>query len=100
MLAGAGLIARARYDRGGWNPNAPRIAREVRDYRRADHGGPCDFAVAHGAEAPPPRPTPVTQAVAALGGMARFISRGDIVVVKFNIGWGPHARPGGQHQPE
>jgi len=86
VLAGAGLIARARYDRGGWNPNAPRGAREVRDYRRADRGGPCDFAVAHGVEGTTPTAL-VNQAVEALGGMRRFISRGDIVVVKPNIGW-------------
>jgi uncharacterized protein (DUF362 family) len=29
----------------------------------------------------------VQSALAAMGGMARFVSRGDVVVVKPNIGW-------------
>jgi uncharacterized protein (DUF362 family) len=42
-----------------------------------------DLAVAHGAS-----PEKIVRAaVAALGGMGRFISRGDIVVVKPNIAW-------------
>ena len=86
VIAGASLLARARYDRGGWNVDDTRGAREVRDYRRADHGGPSDFAVAHGAEGVSPASL-VEHAVAALGGMRRFIARGDIVVVKPNIGW-------------
>lgn len=86
VLAGAGLIARTRYDRGGWDAQTARGAREVRDYRRADRGGPSDFAVAHGVDGTSATAL-VTQAVEALGGMRRFISRGDIVVVKPNIGW-------------
>lgn len=86
VLAGAGLIARYRYDRGGWNARPAEGAREVRDYRRADRGGPSDFAVAHGAEGASPAAL-VEQAVAALGGMRRFVSRGDVVVIKPNIGW-------------
>jgi uncharacterized protein (DUF362 family) len=42
-----------------------------------------DLAVAHGASPA----AIVTAAVDALGGIKRFISRGDIVVVKPNIGW-------------
>lgn len=42
-----------------------------------------DLAVAHGGS-----PEAITRAaVEALGGMRRFVSRGDIVVVKPNIGW-------------
>ena len=86
VLAGAGLIARTRYEHGGWNTQTARGVREVRDYRLADHGGPSDFAVAHGLDGIAPGAL-VEQAVAALGGMQRFSSRGDIVVVKPNIGW-------------
>jgi uncharacterized protein (DUF362 family) len=86
VLAGAGLIARTRYDRGGWVVEGAGGTREVRDYRIADHGGVSDFAVAHGAEGCSPTAL-VEQAVAAIGGMRRFISRGDIVVIKPNIGW-------------
>ncbi len=42
-----------------------------------------DLAVAHG-----PSPVRITRAaIDALGGIGKFISRGDIVVVKPNIGW-------------
>lgn len=86
VLAGAGLIARARYERGGWTADTAHGAREVRDYRLADHGGPSDFAVAHGVEGAAPAAL-VEQAVNALGGMRRFVARGDVVVIKPNIGW-------------
>lgn len=86
VLGGSGLAARLAYERGGWNLGGATGVREVRDYHRADHGGPSDFAVARGTGTTTPTSL-VEQAVAALGGMARFISRGDIVVVKPNIGW-------------
>ncbi len=86
VLAGAGLVARLRYERGGWNAQAARGAREVRDYRLADRGGASDFAVAHGVDGASPAAL-VEHAVAALGGMRRFVSRGDVVVIKPNIGW-------------
>ncbi len=38
-------------------------------------------------------------AVNALGGMKRFISRGDIVVVKPNIGWDRAPEFASQHKP-
>lgn len=42
-----------------------------------------DMAVAHGTQ-----PASITRAaIDALGGMKRFVSRGDVVVVKPNIGW-------------
>jgi len=44
---------------------------------------PPDLAVIHGADAG----AATRQAVAALGGMRRFVSRGDVVFVKPNIGW-------------
>lgn len=44
-----------------------------------------DLVVAHGAGKPPSEITKA--AVNAAGGMKRFISRGDVVVVKPNIGW-------------
>ncbi|MEZ4409462.1 MAG: DUF362 domain-containing protein [Polyangiales bacterium] len=86
VLGGAALIAKARFDRGGWRVDDPRGAREVRDYRRADHGGPSDFAVARGVTTTPPAVL-ARQAIDALGGMRRFISNGDVVVIKPNIGW-------------
>ncbi|MFO0652764.1 MAG: DUF362 domain-containing protein [Polyangiales bacterium] len=99
VLAGASLIARTRFDRGGWSVNSARGAREVRDYRVADRGGPCDFAVAHGVPGTTPTAL-VEQAVAALGGMRRFISRGDVVAIKPNIGWDRTAIQAANTNPE
>ncbi|MCX7981392.1 MAG: DUF362 domain-containing protein [Syntrophales bacterium] len=49
----------------------------------ADEGQRPDLVVARG-----PSPTRITRAaIDGLGGMKRFISRGDVVVVKPNIGW-------------
>jgi uncharacterized protein (DUF362 family) len=65
----------------------------VRDYRVADGApGPeafADLAVARGGhlEVPDLASDLVGKAIDALGGMKRFISRGDVVVVKPNIGW-------------
>lgn len=85
-LAGASALAKLTYDRGGWSAHRADGAREVRDYRVADHGGPSDFSVARGSDLTAPAEL-VRQAVDALGGMRRFISRNDVVVVKPNIGW-------------
>jgi uncharacterized protein (DUF362 family) len=75
------------YDRGGWSVDRSQGHREVRDFRVADHGGPSDFAVAHAAEGGATPTQLATRAVDALGGMRRFVSRGDRVVIKPNIGW-------------
>ncbi|WP_437510520.1 DUF362 domain-containing protein [Sorangium sp. So ce1099] len=92
VLGGAAGVAAARWDRGG----SAAIAAErpqTRDYRLRD--APADvpqLVVARaGAEAlaqgAPDPAALVRKAVDALGGMRRFISRGDVVVVKPNIGW-------------
>ncbi len=86
VLGGSAAAARLAYDRGGWSVGAAAGVREVRDYRRQDHGGPCDFAVARGDATTTPAAL-VEHAVAALGEMRRFVSRGDVVVIKPNIGW-------------
>jgi len=87
VLAGSAAVARLAYERGGWNVARAGGRREVRDFRRHDHGAASDFAVAH-AEDGATTPTQLAQrAVAAIGGMSRFVSRGDRVVIKPNIGW-------------
>ena len=86
VLGGASLSAKMAFDRGGWNVGSSTGVREVRDYHRSDRGGPSDFVVVRGTATTAPTVL-VEQALTALGGMARFISRGDIVVVKPNIGW-------------
>jgi uncharacterized protein (DUF362 family) len=58
---------------------------QVRDFRFASvDAGACELAVARNSTDPA---ILVDQAVNALGGMSRFISRGDIVAIKPNIGW-------------
>ena len=93
ILAGASLLGRAAWDKGGFGLAAEMGARQVRDYRVGDRPHPgeafAELAIAHGGlvDVPDMARTLVGKAVDALGGMKRFISRGDIVVVKPNIGW-------------
>jgi uncharacterized protein (DUF362 family) len=85
-LAGAAALARLRWDHGGIDVHRAEGTRQVRDFRLKGAAGlelP-DFVVAKN----DPNPAVLARrAVDALGGMKRFISRGDIVVVKPNIGW-------------
>ncbi|MGO8998505.1 MAG: DUF362 domain-containing protein [Polyangiaceae bacterium] len=92
VLAGASVLGRAAWDKGGFGAVAEAGTRQVRDYRVA--GGPnpqerLELAVAKGSlEGASSKPEDlVRRAVDALGGMKTFISRGDVVVVKPNIGW-------------
>jgi uncharacterized protein (DUF362 family) len=86
-LAASALVARRFYDQGGWQTRLAAGRREVRDFRGRDPGGPSDFVVAH-SEIDASTPTAlVRRAVEAMGGMRRFISNGDRVVIKPNIGW-------------
>jgi hypothetical protein len=100
VLGGAAGVAAARWDRGG-TASVGAERPQTRDYRireappelpqlvvaRAAGAG----ALVEGAADPAAL---VRKAVEALGGMRRFISRGDVVVVKPNIGWDPGiARP-------
>jgi uncharacterized protein (DUF362 family) len=85
VLGGAALLGRGVWDKG--RPGAAGIAERAltRDYRL--RGGPPELpqlAVARGDLDPAAL---VRKAVDALGGMRRFVSRGDVVVVKPNIGW-------------
>src|SRR5512141_3252029 len=63
---------------------------------QAGGAAPPDLAVAHGAS-----PGEIVKAaIDALGGIKRFISRGDIVVVKPNIGWDRTPEQAGNTNPE
>jgi uncharacterized protein (DUF362 family) len=97
VLGAAAAGARIAWDKGGFDVVQSAGARQVRDYRLkardADHA---ELAIAKAAQkeagddSPHPTATPeqlVRRAVEALGGMGKFVSRGDIVVVKPNIGW-------------
>jgi uncharacterized protein (DUF362 family) len=84
VLGGAAGLARARWDQGG--PASAAVDRpQTRDYRLRDapHELP-QLVVARNDQDPAAL---VRKAVDALGGMRRFVARGDIVVVKPNIGW-------------
>ncbi|MCC6556116.1 MAG: DUF362 domain-containing protein [Polyangiaceae bacterium] len=84
VLGGAGAVSGAAWDRGG--PAGPAAERpQTRDYRLRDAAPDLPQLVV--ARNDPDPAALVQKAVKAIGGMARFISRGDIVVVKPNIGW-------------
>jgi len=97
VLGAAAVGARFAWDKGGFGLEQSSQARQVRDYRivarDADHA---ELAIArapakeNGDDSPDPTATPeqlVRRALEAMGGMGRFVSRGDVVVIKPNIGW-------------
>ena len=83
-LAGAGALGRLAYDRGGYDVLRARGERQVRDFSARTNSAAVKMAIAKSSEQPE---ILVQRALQALGGMKRFISRGDIVAVKPNIGW-------------
>ncbi len=83
-LLSMGLVGRAVYDRGGYGPSLHRGERQVRDFGVTARKAESRFAIAKSSEDPAEL---VRRAIEALGGMKRFVSRGDIVAVKPNIGW-------------
>ena len=85
-LGGAALTAKLAYDPGGFGLAKASGERQVRDFRIHHPSAARDpvFAIAKSSTDPAEL---VRRAVAALGGMSRFVSRGDIVAVKPNIGW-------------
>jgi uncharacterized protein (DUF362 family) len=81
LAAGAvalGLGLRAR-DGGGPAKALPKI----KDHRMAKVAGAVELAIARG----PDPAANVRRAIAAVGGMERFVKRGERVVIKPNIGW-------------
>ena len=86
VLGGAALVGVARWDRGApGGPAGPRGERISRDYRVTEAAPDvADLAVAQNDT---DAASLVRKAIGAMGGMKRFVSRGDVVVVKPNIGW-------------
>src|SRR3954471_1893368 len=85
-FAGAAALGRLRWDHGGIDVHRAEGARQVRDFRLKGAASlelP-ELVVAKNIKDPS---LLTRRAVDALGGMKRFISRGDVVVVKPNIGW-------------
>jgi uncharacterized protein (DUF362 family) len=97
VMGAAAAGARLIWDKGGYDVARSLDARQVRDYRLAERDAEhAELAIARapvkepGDDSPHPTATPaelVKRAVDAMGGMGRFVSRGDVVVVKPNIGW-------------
>ena len=86
VVGGAAATAKLAYDPGGFGLAQASGERQVRDFR-IHHPAAGDapvFAIAKSSTDPAEL---VRRAVHALGGMKRFVSRGDIVAVKPNIGW-------------
>src|SRR5262245_52522351 len=85
VLAGAGALGRALWDKGGFGAAESNAPRQVRDYRI--HDAPKDVAelaiargkIDEGGQVPTAESL-VRKAVDAMGGIKRFVSRGDIVV--------------------
>ncbi len=86
VLAAGAVIGRAAWDHGGFGLEAAQGARQVRDFRDPSLRQDTQFAEIGIAKQGSPEEL-VTRALAALGGMKRFVSRHDVVVVKPNIGW-------------
>jgi uncharacterized protein (DUF362 family) len=84
VLAGSATLSALLWDQGGFDLAAKQGERQVRDFRLKDSTLPADMVVSKTAQGPAAL---VAAALAGLGGMKRFISRGDVVVVKPNIGW-------------
>ena len=86
VLGGAALVGVSRWDRGAPSTGGPRTDRTSRDYRVAEppRDEAADLVIAK--DDPDPASL-VRKSIDALGGMRRFVARGDVVVVKPNIGW-------------
>ncbi len=88
-LGGVGLLQAGRVRRGG-------AARGLRDLRVAEEGGRPPLVVARGGGAA----LLVRSAVAALGGMERFVRPGETVLVKPNMAWDRSPEQGANTHPE
>ncbi len=77
-------LALWRWDNGGTGAASVVSLPHVRDYRAPNVGAFPDMAISRQSKEPG---VLVERAIAALGGMSRFISRGDVVAIKPNIGW-------------
>ncbi|HEX3775510.1 MAG TPA: DUF362 domain-containing protein [Polyangiaceae bacterium] len=87
VLGGAALTAKLAFDPGSFGLSQAEGERQVRDFRIHTPNAPGQnniFAIAKSSTDPAEL---VRRAVDAMGGMKRFVSRGDIVAVKPNIGW-------------
>lgn len=97
VLGVAAAVSRLVWDHGGFDVAHSSAPRQVRDYRVVERDAEhAQLAIARAApkdaadDSPHATATPeqlVRRAVEAMGGMRKFVSRGDVVAVKPNIGW-------------
>ncbi len=83
VLGGAAVTAKLGFDPGGFSLATPEGERQVRDFQVKAGESPV-MAIAKSSTDPADL---TRKAVEALGGMKRFISNGDVVAIKPNIGW-------------
>jgi uncharacterized protein (DUF362 family) len=84
VLGAAAVLARLGYDRGAFGPSVATSSVQVRDFQVPADSQSLQFVVANSSQDPAEL---TRRAITAMGGMGRFISRGDIVAIKPNIGW-------------
>jgi len=89
VLGGAALTAKLAFDPGGFGVSQAAGERQVRDFRihQPTSGGIVTGPMLAIAKSSTDPAELVRRAVDAMGGMKKFVSRGDIVAVKPNIGW-------------
>jgi uncharacterized protein (DUF362 family) len=85
VLGGSAALGRVAWDQGGLDLRQSKDRPQTRDFRLRD--APAELPQLVVAKNDTDPAALVRKAVLAIGGMQRFISRGDIVVVKPNIGW-------------
>jgi uncharacterized protein (DUF362 family) len=98
VLAGASVLGRLRWDQGNTAQSARGGERQVRDFRLKSD--PAELAQMVIARSSTEAAVLTRAAIDGLGGMKRFISNGDIVVVKPNIGWDRMPLHGANTNPE
>jgi uncharacterized protein (DUF362 family) len=85
VLTGAAVLSRFAFDPGGYAVSLPAGERLVRDFRPSGtQVAPAQMAIA---KSTTDAALLTRRAVDGLGGMKRFIARGDVVAIKPNIGW-------------
>lgn len=83
-LGGSALLAKLAWDRGGFDVARLESERQVRDFQIKARAEAPVMAIAKSST---DAADLTRKAIEALGGMKRFISRGDVVALKPNIGW-------------
>jgi uncharacterized protein (DUF362 family) len=85
VLGGSAALGRLVWDQGGLGVYRSQRGIQTRDFRLRDKDGSRpDLAIARRGGDPE---TLTRAAIDAIGGMGRFVSRGDVVTIKPNIGW-------------